>query len=89
MQRRLLLALGLCLLIGRAQAQLIGGEEDEEEEEEEEEEESVEDETPEEKLQRKNIKQDSNLTVVRRLMTPGQLAHQLQREFTHFINRIN
>ncbi|KAH8377687.1 hypothetical protein KR093_006634, partial [Drosophila rubida] len=63
MGRRWLLALGLCLLISRTQAQLIGGEEDEEEDEEEEEEESVEDETAEEKLQRKNIKQDSNLTV--------------------------
>jgi len=60
--------LGLCLLISRTQAQLIGGEEDEEEDEEEEEE-SIEDETAEEKLQRKNIKQDATLTVVRRLMT--------------------
>ncbi|XP_062142657.1 lipase 1 [Drosophila sulfurigaster albostrigata] len=63
MGRRWLLALGLCLLITRTQAQ-FGGEEDEEEDEEEEEEEwSSEDETAEEKLQRKNIKQDSNLTV--------------------------
>lgn len=84
MGHRWLLALGLCLLISRTQAQLIGGEEDEEEDEEEEEEESIEDETAEEKLQRKNIKQDSNLTVVRRLMTRQRL-----QQFTHFINRIN
>jgi len=83
MGRRWLLALGLCLLISRTQAQLIGGEEDEEEDEEEEEE-SIEDETAEEKLQRKNIKQDSNLTEVRRLMTKQRL-----QQFTHFINRIN
>ncbi|XP_017098803.2 lipase 1 isoform X1 [Drosophila bipectinata] len=60
----LILLLGLCVFVGRIQGQLIGGEEDEEEdEEEEEEEESVEDETLEERLQRKNIKQDSTLTV--------------------------
>jgi len=62
---RLILLLGLCVFICRTQGQLIGGEEDEEdEEEEEEEEESVEDETLEERLQRKNIKQDSTLSVV-------------------------
>lgn len=66
----LILLLGLCVFVARIQGQLIGGEEDEEEdEEEEEEEESVEDETLEERLQRKNIKQDSTLTVVRRLMS--------------------
>ncbi|KAH8328181.1 hypothetical protein KR067_005376 [Drosophila pandora] len=60
----LILLLGLCVFVARIQGQLIGGEEDEEEdEEEEEEEESVEDETLEERLQRKNIKQDSTLTV--------------------------
>lgn len=78
-----MLALGLCLLISRTQAQLIGGDEDEEEDEEEEEE-SIEDETAEEKVQRKNIKQDSTLTVVRRLITKQRL-----QQFTHFINRIN
>ncbi|XP_020807377.1 lipase 1 [Drosophila serrata] len=64
LRMRLVLLLGLCVLISRTQGQLIGGEEDEEdEEEEEEEEESVEDETLEERLQRKNIKQDSTLSV--------------------------
>lgn len=70
MSPRLWLALGLCLFIARAQAQLIGNLLENEEEDEEEEEESIEDESPEEKLQRKNIKQDSNLSVVgRRLMS--------------------
>ncbi|KAH8282094.1 hypothetical protein KR054_005401 [Drosophila jambulina] len=63
LRMRLVLLLGLCVLISRTQGQLIGGEEDEEDEEEEEEEESVEDETLEERLQRKNIKQDSSLSV--------------------------
>ncbi|XP_039502019.1 lipase 1 [Drosophila santomea] len=64
LRMRLILLLGLCVFISRIQGQLIGGEEDEEdEEEEEEEEESVEDETPEDRLQRKNIKQDSTLSV--------------------------
>lgn len=67
MSPRLWLALGLCLFIARAQAQLIGNLLENEEEDEEEEEESIEDESPEEKLQRKNIKQDSNLSVVRRI----------------------
>ncbi|KAL7741344.1 hypothetical protein ACLKA6_013787 [Drosophila palustris] len=66
--------MGLCLLISRTQAQLIGGEEDEEEDEEEEEEESIEDETAEEKLQRKNIKQDSNLTVDKLIAKYGYQA---------------
>ncbi|XP_034474175.1 lipase 1 [Drosophila innubila] len=73
MGRRWLLALGLCLLLSRTQAQLIGGEEDEEEDEEEEEE-SIEDETAEEKLQRKNIKQDSNLTVDKLIAKYGYQA---------------
>lgn len=73
MGRRLLLALGLCLLISRTQAQLIGGEEDEEEDEEEEEE-SIEDETAEEKLQRKNIKQDATLTVDKLIAKYGYQA---------------
>jgi len=65
LRMQLILLLGLCVFISRIQGQLIGGEEDEEdEEEEEEEEESVEDETPEDRLQRKNIKQDSTLSVV-------------------------
>lgn len=68
LRMRLVLLLGLCVLLSRTQGQLIGGLDEEDEEEEEEEEESVEDETLEEKLQRKNIKQDSTLSVVRRLM---------------------
>ncbi|KAH8419419.1 hypothetical protein KR222_011290, partial [Zaprionus bogoriensis] len=73
MSTRLWLALGLCLLISRTQAQLIGGLVDEEEDEEEEEE-SIEDETAEEKLQRKNIKQDSNLTVDKLIAKYGYQA---------------
>ncbi|XP_030383250.1 lipase 1 [Scaptodrosophila lebanonensis] len=75
---KLYLLLGLCLLISRTQAQLIGADEaeaePEEEEDEEEEEESVEDETLEEKLQRKNIKQDSNLTVDKLIAKYGYQA---------------
>ncbi|XP_068150930.1 lipase 1 [Drosophila tropicalis] len=62
----LILLLAMLIFIQRSQSQFnIGADEEDEEEEEEEEEEesSVEDETYEEKLQRKNIKEDATLSV--------------------------